>query len=306
MDELVVPATLAGFTVDGDDALGVQVVAEAMAAVEIVRRRADWQVGGSRFLVDCDHGPDVRVTAVAPRLVLPGFDAEFVVLGDGVEDPGKIAGRDVVGPNEAGRRLLANSEVRHDRAHDHGVAADCRRRTVRRQALHHLAAQVRRHLDRAAVAEPGIGCTGPGVERYEAAVVGGNQDPFALAVRPPGDSAVVKAEVRRAAGPPALRVVRPDRLAAAGIDRGDLAEGGRDEDPAVDLERNRLELAASHAAGHLSVGGDRPPAPGDLDVLEVVAVDLVERGVLAVAGIAAEGRPVAGGSGLSRERWARE
>ena len=306
MDELVVPLALPGLAVDRDDALGVQVVAEPVAAVEIVRRRADGQVGGPGLLVDRDHRPDVRVAAVAPGTVLPGFDAEFILLGNGVKDPGQIAGRDVVGADEAGRRLLVGGEIGDDRADDHRVAADRRRRAVRGPALHHLAPEVGRHLDRAAVAEVRIGLAGGGVERHEPAVVGGNQHPLALAIGPVGDPAVLEAEVRGTAGTPALRVVGPDRLAAFGVDRGDLAERSGDEDPASDLERDRLELAPPYGARDLRVGGDRPPAPDDLDVPEVVAVDLVERRVLAVAGIAAEGRPVAGGAGLSRGGRARQ
>ncbi len=54
-----------------------------------------------------------------------------------------------------------------------------------------------RHLDRAAVAEVGIGLSGSGVERDQPAVMGWKEDPLPLSVRPVGDSPVLESLVRR-------------------------------------------------------------------------------------------------------------
>ena len=50
------------------------------------------QVDVAGLLVDRHQRPDVGVAGVFPRIVLPGVDAEFVFLRDGVENPGGLAG----------------------------------------------------------------------------------------------------------------------------------------------------------------------------------------------------------------------
>ena len=65
-------------------------------------------------------------------------------------------------------------------------------------------------------------------------------------------------------------------------------DAGRREDPAVDHQRRRLEVVFRPRAQAV---GLEPPR--DLEVVEVVAVDLVERRVAGVAEIAAIGRPFA-------------
>ena len=89
---------------------------------------------------------------------------------------------------------------------------------------------------------------------------------------------------------------QPQRLAGRRVDRHDVAGGaGRDVEDTVDRERRRL----------IVVDGLRPevvglPAPGDLQVADVVRGDLIERGVPRAAGVAAVVAPLAiGGAGLS-------
>src|SRR5207342_2322024 len=80
-------------------------------------------------------------------------------------------------------------------------------------------------------------------------------------------------------------------LAGVGVQRDDHVGGGADVEGVADLQRGVLVLAA--AVGLLAgVEG-----PGDLQLLHVVAVDLVDRGVARAAGIAAVVAPVGGAFG---------
>ena len=91
-----------------------------------------------------------------------------------------------------------------------------------------------------------------------------------------------------------LRVVGPHRLAGAGVERRHLPERGADVDQPVRHQRHGLELAGTDplvGLGH--GGGERGPAPRDLQVREVVRVDLIERRVLGVGRVPADRMPLA-------------
>src|SRR5437762_14325126 len=77
MHDLVVPLALASFHVNADEAVAVQIVAGAMAAVEIGRRIFDRQVRKARFFVSRDLRPHTGIAVDSPRLVLPGVVAEL-------------------------------------------------------------------------------------------------------------------------------------------------------------------------------------------------------------------------------------
>ena len=300
MDRLEVPDALARLDVDGHDALGEQVVAGPHAAVPVVRRRAGRQVDGARLLVDRHVGPDVGVPAVAPRLVAPGVGAEVVAARDGPEDPLHLAGARVVGPHVAGRRLpQGQSGVLHDAADDHRVAGDGDRRRPGHPGGVDLALEAGGEVDVAAGAEAGIAPAGARVQRDQPLVVAGDEDARVVALRvlPIGDPAVVPAHVR---GPVEirvdLRIVGPDRLSGAGVERRHLPERGADVDQPVRHQRDRLELAGTDPlVGLRHGGGERRPAPRDLQVGEVLRVDLIERRVLGVGRVAPYVMPLAVG-----------
>ena len=123
-----------------------------------------------------------------------------------------------------------------------------------------------------------------------------DEDPGVAArvVLPIGDAAVLPADVGR----PVETVVRtgivgPDELSGAGVERGHLTERGADVEPTVHHERRGLELAWLDVLEPVCDSGrDRPPAPDDLQVGEVLRRDLVERRVLRVRRIGAEGAPL--------------
>ena len=334
-DSLEVPELLARFDVDRDEALGVEVVARAVATVEVVRRGADRQVDDAVLVVAGEHGPDVRVAGVAPGLVLPGLDALVTLLGHGAEHPAEFARARVPAAHPARDGFLRDPAVGDRGAGDDHVADHDRRRlhgveqgvqvvplaaVGARQALH--------QVDTAAVAEVLVRAAGTGVDREQVAVAGAPVDAAVgfvavLAVRPVGDAALVPDHGhRRRALLVALRVVGPDRPAAAGVDRGPDRDRRVQEEQALLHQRRRLQVADEGGAAGAPEQGivvlqpveddvpagvplaaglrlaqeavHRPPAPGDLEVAEVIGVDLVQRRVLGRTDVPAVARPFAG------------
>ena len=82
--ELEVPLALAGLQIDADEALGEQVVAGPVAAVEVRRRRLDRQVDEAELLVDGDLRPDAGVAVDAhesfSHVSLPNSPGRGIVL----------------------------------------------------------------------------------------------------------------------------------------------------------------------------------------------------------------------------------
>ena len=101
VDELEVPDALAGLQIDGDEALGEQVVAGPMAAEVVAGRDLDRQVRDAELLVDGDLRPHAGVAGVLPRLLEPRVVAELAGLRNGVEDPQPLAGARVVAADVA-------------------------------------------------------------------------------------------------------------------------------------------------------------------------------------------------------------
>ena len=108
---LEVPAALACLAVDGDQALGEQVVAAAVAAVPVVRWRAGRQVGEAELLVGAHQAPDVRAAGDAPGLVLPGVGSDLPLLRHGVEGPELPAGAHVETADVAGRSVVGTERT---------------------------------------------------------------------------------------------------------------------------------------------------------------------------------------------------
>ena len=221
-----------------------------------------------------------------------------------MEDPFHLAGARVEAAHVPGIGLAAGEAgVLDDAADDDRVAGDGQGLRVREAGTVDRAAQRGAQVDGAVRAEVGVLLAGAGVERDEQQVVGGDEDAgvVARAVLPVGDAAVLPAHV---GGPVqsivGLRVVRPDELAGARVERRDLSERGAQVDHAVDHQRHRLERTGSDVlpfAGDLGLDG--PPAPGDLQVVEVLRRDLIQRRVLRVGGVVSEVAPLGVGTRLS-------
>jgi len=90
--ELKVPHPPASGRLETDEAVGEQVVAVTLAAIVIVRRRAERQIDVAELLVGAHDRPHVHPADRAPRLTRPRLVAELTYLRDGVEDPSLRAG----------------------------------------------------------------------------------------------------------------------------------------------------------------------------------------------------------------------
>ena len=322
VDRLEVPDPLPGLGVDGDDALGEEVVAEAMAAVVVAGRRAGRQIDVAELVVGAQRRPDVGVARVAPRLVQPGIGAEVVGLRDGAEHPPHVAGARVDPLDPAGRCLPADDEVRDDGRRDHHVAGDDRRRGHAHQVAALVVGgaplrsrDVLHQIDPAVVAEVADGVAGAGVDRDEVRLARAPEDAGVLVAIAPVRQTARTVGVRRVASLVGLRIVHPERLAGAGIDRRRLVQRGGQVEHAVDHQRRRLQAAdgdgpvvlPSGQRLEVDVAVDGLPAPGDAQILEVARVDLIQRGVLGAAVVAGVAAPLAvdgavlRGGGLCRE-----
>ena len=299
MDGLEVPDPFAGRGVDADETFGVDVVAVPQPSVVVAGGRAGGQVDIAEFLVGGHRRPHVRVADRLPGVVLPGVDVLLALLGDGVEPPLELPRADIVAAHMPRRVVVLEREVEDAGAdddgvadHDHGLAvADVPQRDV-------LAPQVPGELDHAVLAEGAVGLAGGRVERHELLADRGEEQAFLLAVGPVLEAAGVVVVLGWLAALVALRIVDPQLLAGAGVERRDLAQLGRDVEPAIDDERGGPEHLPVVGRVLLDAGvGGRPP-PRRFEPAEVRGVDLVERRVAGEAVVAAVVTPLAAAGAL--------
>ena len=97
------PDSLAGFGVQGKQAVGEEVVSKAVCAVEIECCRAGWGIDDAAFTVECHAGPVVGCATLLPGVFGPGVISEFAGMGNGVERPAQFAGANVISADVAGR-----------------------------------------------------------------------------------------------------------------------------------------------------------------------------------------------------------
>ena len=232
MHELEVPEILAGVGVGRDEARAEQVVALAIAAELIDRRRAERHVDDAALRVDGDEAPDVDAGAVLPAVARPGVVVLLAGSRDRMERPDQLAGVHVPRADVARRperRILLRAPAGDDQVLEHD-----RRRAeavVARQALQDLR---RVEIDDALVAEGFVRLAGLGVQRDQPAVMRAEDDlRRSLVVAGP----VLDAARRRHAG---RHLVGPQLLTGRRIQRHDLAVRRADVHHAVDDDRRRL------------------------------------------------------------------
>ena len=297
MHGLEVPDALPGLRVDAHDALAVHVVAVAVAAVVVARRCRCGEVDVAEFVVGGERRPHVRVAHPLPGVVFPGLGEVVALLGDRVEAPLLLAGAHVVGAHVARRNArLLRRHVEDPRADDVGVADRDPGRAGADVAQPEPGASevVERHVDEALLAEVGIGLPGLEVDRDQQLAGGGEEDALLLAVGPVLDSPRIR--VRGSRRLVRLGVEHPELFAGRGVERRELPQRGHHVDPAADHERRAGEGA--RLVPHAVVGG--LPAPGHLELREVLAVDVRQRRVAAEGVVAAVMRPLdVGGAGLA-------
>ena len=265
---------LAGIEIQRDQRVGVEVVAGPVRSVEIGRWIADDEVNPVGHKIDrgiLPHAaPELGIgIANLGERVLFGLDiamhiAAGCILGrpnpdgilrNGVEVPELLAGLGVIGAHEAADAVLA------------AIGTD------QHLVLHHR----RRH--RLAIPEFGISDVGGpdhfaglGIQGHKLGIEGCQVDPVIKNL----NAAIVRtAAINRNRSH--LVCVVPELLACLGIKCVDMAERGRDKHHTVNDDRRCFERL-------LDVGLEDP---GDVQVLHVVAADLLARiearlGVIAV------------------------
>ena len=225
------------------------------------------------------RAPDARVARVLGRARRePRVVAELAALGDRVERPEQPARAHVEAAHvELDLRLRVRP--RADAAggpDDDDVADDERRRRRARFDVVHRPAQAAAQVDDAGLAELAHRQPRIRVERPEIEARRHGQHAPLVAALPIGDAAPRRAARRRAKALAVAGAPDPQRLAAAGVDRNDIARRARRRvQHAVDHQRRRLALHLRRRAEVAAV-----PTPRDLQILDVLRVDLIERRVV--------------------------
>ena len=292
VDGLEVPPPLAALGVEGEDRLGEQALARAVAAVPVVARGAGGGVDHPEFLVAAHPGPDVRGAGLGRFGAVPRVEAELAGLGDDVEAPAQGAGPRVVAADDPGWVAAPRPGVGCRFAEYDHIAADHGRGGPEVLPATDALPCVQ-HVDPAAVAELRVAVAGVRVERGQPAVADKEQPPRGPVV--PGHAAS-HGEPPHVPGRLVLEgVIGPQDLAAGRIERGRSDAGGH-QHPAVAHHRRVLEQEGRENAFMLRGEAvvDRLPAPGDLELVDVRLVDLVERRVLAAPAVRGVVVPFAG------------
>ena len=173
-DGLEIPLELARRDIDTDEALRIEIVARAVAAVVVVTGRGERQVRETPFRIGGRMGPHVGVAAVDPRRLIavginpPGLDPGLAFERDGVERPELLAGPDIEAADVTPRRLLRGrhlvvEDVADKRADDDDLVHDERRRVP--VVIGRIADQALPQVDHPVVAEVGIAHPGPRIDR---------------------------------------------------------------------------------------------------------------------------------------------
>ncbi len=313
------PGAPARLDVEGDDAGAEQVVARPEAAEEVNGRRVGRNVDEPSRRVGRHRRPRRDISGPLPGVVLPCLVAELPRSRNHVELPEVLPAPGVIGQDIAGDVLDAGLVVpllvdvaHHDNAihHDGGrrsrevpeLAGDALLGIVRETGLRPggpVLDEIRKHVDDPAPREAAQRHARPpvvemlarlgveGVQEERGRRVVDDPSPVHLAI---GDALPVVV-----AHPPVVprRVglaVRPQRLPRRRVDRRDGAPlaGHREQDP-IHIDWRRAEDVV-----HLGTKIVAPPHPRHLQLLEVAGIDLVQRRIPRMRGVAADIAPLAG------------
>src|SRR5215469_12331794 len=116
MNRLEVPELFARRGVDSDEAVGIEIVAEAIAAVEIVRARAGGGKDDAALLIHGNAGPGIGAAGFQIRIFGPGVITLLAGIWDCMEGPEQFAAADVPATEVArrSRRRFAHSAMRNE------------------------------------------------------------------------------------------------------------------------------------------------------------------------------------------------
>ena len=284
---LEMPLAFARADIQGDDAIAEEILAGPVGAVEVVGGRPSGDEQQAAFGVQAHAGPVVGAAGMLPALFAPGFVAELARMGNGVEDPPPFAGADIEAANVPrggrGRPLAAGAA-----ANEQEVLEDHRRTgVVTAGAFGKFAVEAFFQVEDAAIAELRHELPRIRIEAVQPVLGGpGHEDAAVPAVAPIGHAAI---DAFRTPHPNALEGVEvPQHLAGGGIESANLHLRGGDVHAAVDDDRFAFDLGdgtRKAIAGRMD--------PGDLEVGDVGAVNLIQFGVPRRAVRAAVARPVA-------------
>src|SRR5690349_4177820 len=102
MHGLEMPDALARLRVQRDDGAAVEIVAETVAAVHVVRDARGRHVDEPELVVDAECRPDVAGARVAPSFVLPCRGRRVALARHGAPSPALLAGAHVERTHVAG------------------------------------------------------------------------------------------------------------------------------------------------------------------------------------------------------------
>src|SRR5262245_22612697 len=107
MNGLEVPKPLAGARIEREQAIGIEVVAMPVPAVEFVLGGCRGHVCGSSLHVDCDFAPHVDAAHIFIGILGPGFISILARTGNRVEYPHELTGKHIESPDISWRREIA-------------------------------------------------------------------------------------------------------------------------------------------------------------------------------------------------------
>ncbi len=272
MDTLKMPDSLARLRVQGNQAIGEEIVAQAIGAVEIKCGGACWNIDNPALRVERHPRPIVGGTAGLPRVLGPSVVAKFTGMRDGVKRPAQFAGANVVRANVAGRRgeslwiaATDNQQILVNNGwtgQDDGLGGG------------RLTAKIFAKVDATVFCKRRNGFAGDGVQGVEE-IHHGNEDALVFAIGPVGEAAIWLRSTDS-------RVEFPEQLSGRGIQgkyflcRSDAVEYTLDNDGA------RLKAACFL----------RVKAPGDAEALDVGPINLRKSRIVIVLRGAAICRPI--------------
>ncbi len=251
---LIVPGVLAGRELQRQNRREIEIVTALGIAIAVIPWRP---VTGAeehqiRLSVVEDRVPDRAAAAEFPPLAAPGgrgplhrlvLEAVLGIAGDGIEAPGELAGLGIVSAEVAPHSVLGTGLPDQYLPFHHSRGAGDR------VVLALVDGQRGPHLFSAMC-----------VDGHQAAIERAQVD---LAV--PGGDAAIDDAAAHVADPLAggLRIVLPELLAAARVERVDLAPGGGDIDDAVDVERRAVLTQVRIVVRE----------PGETELFDVTAID---------------------------------
>ena len=163
---LEMPDALPGRGIECEHAVSKQIGPDAVAPVEVERRRADARENDAALHVEAHAGPVVCPADVLVGVGRPGLVSELARPGRGVEDPAPPAGHCVVGSDMS--RCLRIRPLPASSAYDNKVLE----RHDRARALHgnarHFAVQIFVEVDHSVPTERFVRIAGRGIQAVEA------------------------------------------------------------------------------------------------------------------------------------------